>query len=69
MSEEKRFVLRLDEQLYKQIKQSAIQNQRSIVKEIEQMLFQYSELDPDAEYEEYDTWDIEVERSFSSDKK
>ncbi len=61
MSEEKRFTLRMDSKLFNEIKRSAEKNRRSIAKEIEYILFQWTKLDPNAHYDHYDTFGIEVD--------
>jgi hypothetical protein len=61
MSNEKRFTLRMDGELFETIKQSASKNRRSVAKEIEYILFQWRGLDPDAEYEKYDSIPLEVD--------
>jgi hypothetical protein len=60
MNNEKRFTLRMDSDLFEELKKSAAKNRRSVAKEIEYILFQWSGLDPDAEYENYTTIPLEM---------
>jgi hypothetical protein len=49
MSDQKRFTLRMDSDLFKQIEERASENKRSIAKEIEFLLEQYIKNDKDSD--------------------
>lgn len=61
MSEEKRFTLRMDGDLFERVRVSAAKNRRSVAKEIEFILFNWAGLDPNADYPEYEEIPIEVD--------
>lgn len=61
MNEEKRFTLRMDSELFELVKKSATKNRRSVAKEIEYILFQWTGLDPEADYLDAEDINIEVD--------
>lgn len=62
MSEEKRFTLRMDSELFEEVKKSAKKNRRSVAKEIEFILFNWAGMDPEGDYNDVSSVPVEVDQ-------